>query len=968
MAVYIDRSRKSEVTCSLSSNLRVHVFPSDVPTPDDLEIYGPVFGTLTFGSNQQSGSVLIAGFGSTSGFGTTTWSWEVRAAVMTNNGFGATSTSTFVLQSGTGTVANALIGISVNVGALNIDWTGTVDQSTVYWDITQAAFGGAGSDYPDITYDSYETSNIGGTATAKIVINGQTKTSSGAIGSASAMTWDLRVGLRMWNNTTVAQTLTLSPGLCNLVSLVSSVPGYSHSYFSQVATATQYVVTGFGVTQPGANITGTTNITLRRLMRMKGRIRSYNLNYYDDLDVRITGFDQPTGYRDIVATAGQFQEDAAFLNTYVQTTIQSFDGTGTVSQSNSQTVNTIPTSIYADIKAASLTALGDDSTNTKMSFRGWSFPGASVIQADETNVSIGSITDTRSFTAPGFGLNSYRYMKVQIKAPSGTTHNGTISVLYQPGNNTKSWEVSTNSTAFIDVYLDLCSPQNKTSTLDETDHPYPRMNPSDPNNVTQMEDGDYWGVTRITQVSLGHTGLVMGDIKLVVQNPDSDYTKGYWMPARAWNKQQFTTYAGNTYTTNRHFIADCQGNSMTEEGWAVWQSSPATNTISTIANFVDAINAVDGTVKRHQGYTASASTPLTSASYIRNGYANSTSGHVYWLGGTTFKTVGGSAEIKNWVETDQSDDGPEADVLAQTYFRSINGDFVPDMLDVFEQDDAGSLWLSIGAVSYQRGRSAGLVLATDADPIEAETVQLVLDSTGGIRGLGVSDILGRYYTAQPMGLGQKNHNTICLAQNSGDPDPLFVNKSYRFVFKNPSPTGNVFSADRNPVYEHFYATVESGDVSLWRANGPLATDYVETPTTITGVTDLAIRCLRRDADFGTIIFTEEAGGLKRYYTSDDGGTVSVATVINASGSHPALVVDNQGQEIYIWRTSGSDIQSKILDASGTVVMAATTVVTNHVANDSISIYERLDDLYIVYNHQSNGITVVRSVDGGRTYA
>ena len=968
MAVYIDRSRKSEVTCSIASNLRVHVYPSDVPTPDALDIYGPVFAPLTFGSNQQSGSVFIYGFGSTSGFGTSTWTWEVRASVMTNNGFGATSTSTFVLQSGTGTAANALVGISVNVGALNIDWTGTVDQSTVYWDITQAAFGGAGSDYPDITYDSYETSNIGGTATAKIVINGQTKTSSGAIGSASAMTWDLRVGLHMWNNTTVAQTLTLSPGLCNLVSLVSSVPGYSHSYYSQVATATQYVVTGFGPTLAAAYISGTTNITLRRLMRMKGRIRSYNLNYYDDLECRITGFDMPTGYRDITATAGQFQEDAAFLNTYVQTTIYSWTGSGTTTETTSQTVNTIPTSISADIKAASLTALGDDSTNTKISFRGWSFPGASVIQADETNVSIGSIADTRTFTHPGFGLNSYRYLKVQLKAPSGTTHNGTISVNYEPNNMTKSWEVSTNSATFIDVYLDLCSPQNKTSTLDETDHPYPRMNPLDPNNTSQMEDGDYWGITRITQIALGHTGLVMGDIKLVVQGADSDYTKGYWMPARAWNKQQFTTYGGNTFTTNRHFLADCQGNSMTEEGWAVWQSSPATNTISTIADFVAAMNATDGTVKRHQGYTCSISTPLASASYIRDGYANSTTGHAYWLGGTTFRTVGGSAEIKNWVETDQSDDGPEADVLAQTYFRSINGDFVPDMLDVFEQDDAGATWLSVGAVSYQRGRSHGLVLATNADPLESETVQLVLDSNGSIRGSGVSDLLGRYYTAQPMGLGQKNHNTICLAQNSGDPDPLYVNKSYRFVFKNPSPTGNVFSADRNPVYEHFYATVQSGDVSLWRANGPLGTDYVETPTTITGVTDLAIRCLRRDADLGTIIFTQESGGLKRYYTSDDGGTVSVATVINSTGSHPALVVDNQGQEIYIWRTSGSDIQSKILDASGTVVMAATTVVTGNVANDSISIYERLDDLYIVYNHQSNGITVVRSVDGGRTYA
>jgi hypothetical protein len=180
--------------------------------------------------------------------------------------------------------------------------------------------------------------------------------------------------------------------------------------------------------------------------------------------------------------------------------------------------------------------------------------------------------------------------------------------------------------------------------------------------------------------------------------------------------------------------------------------------------------------------------------------------------------------------------------------------------------------------------------------------------------------------------------------------------------------GDVFSADRNPIYEHFYATVNSGDVSLWRANGPLGTDYTETPTTITGVTDLTIRCLRRDADIGTIIFTQESSGLKRYYTSNDGGTVSVATVINSSGSHPALVVDNQGQEIYIWRSSGSNIQSKILDASGTVVMATTTVVTGNVANDSISIYERLDDLYIVYNDNSNGITVVRSVDGGRTYA
>ena len=963
MAVYIDRARTSSVGATASFECRVHVFPNDVPTPDPLAEFYPQY--FNFGSNQQSVNVTIVGSGSSSSFGTSSWTWDVRAVCVCDNGFGTTNTTSLILQSGTGTAAQAAVGISVNVGALLATYTGEVNQSTVYWDITQPAFGGPGSDYPDITYNNYETANVGGTAFARVVIAGQTATASGVITSASAMTHDLRTAWFYKNNTGVAKTFTIGGQTVNGVSLATSVPGYAHSFGGQSTTATQSIVQGATPIDPHAIAEVISNYTLRRLVRLKGRIRSYNLNYYDDLDVRITGFDMPVGYRDIIATAGQFQEDGSSAKYNVSDTLTSSD---TSSQSQSTTVDTTPSLIYADIKASSLTALGDDSTNTKMMLRGWHFPGASVIQADEVDVSTASIADTRSFTAPGFGLNSYRYMKVQIKAPSGTTHNGTISVTYQPGNHTKSWEVSTDSATFIDVYLDLCSPQNKTSTLDETDHPYPRMNPLDPTNAAQMQDGDYWGVTRITQIALGHTGLVMGDIKLLVQGADSDYTKGYWMPARAWNKQQFTTFAGITYTTNRHFIADCQGNSMTEEGWAVWQNTPATNTISTIANFVSAMNAVDGTVKRHQGYTASASTPLTSASYVRNGYANSTTGHAYWLGGTTFKTVGGSAEIKNWVETDQSDDGPEADVLAQTYFRSINGNFVPDIFDVFEQDDAGSLWLSIGCVSYQRGRSHGLVLATDADPLEAETVQLILDSNGSVRGSGTSDIWGRYYTAQPMGLGQKNHNTICLAQNSGDPDPLYVNKSYRFVFKNPAPVGDVFSADRNPIYEHFYATVNRGDVSLWRANGPLGTDYTETPTTITGVTDLAIRCLRRDADLGTIIFTQESSGLKRYYTSNDGGTVSVATVINSTGSHPALVVDNQGQEIYIWRTSGSDIQSKILDASGTVVMATTTVVTNHVANDSISIYERLDDLYIVYNHQSNGITVVRSVDGGRTYA
>ena len=969
MAIYIDRSRKSEVTCSITSQLRVFVFPNDVPIPDDLERYGPVFGATTFGSNQQTGSVTILGIGSSSGFGTLSWTWQVVARTTTNNGFGVSSTSDLVLASGTGTPAQAGIGISVNVGGLLIEWTGTVDQSTVYWDINQSSYTGVSVGYPDTTYQSYETSNIGGTATAKIVVNGLIKASTGTIGTASAMTWDLRLGLNMFNNTTVAQTLTVSPGLCNSISLVSSVPSYSHTYFGQSATPIQYIVTGYGPsTGLSAYITGTTNMTLRRLLRMKGRIRSYNLSYYDNLDCRINGFDVGgLGYRDITASAGAFQEDAAFLNTFVQTNITSWSGSAPVNQTNSQTINTVPTTLSADIKASSLTALGDDATNTKLMFRGWWFPGASVVQADSVNISTGVTTDSRTFSGQGVGLNSYRYMTVQIRSLDGTTRSGTVSVTTQPTGAVKSWTVSTNSTTFIKAYIDLCSPQNVSSSIDETDSPYPRMNPSDPTNVAQAVDGDYWGVTRATLITFTHTSMQMGDVKLEVYPTDTDNTKGYWCPTYTWNKQMFTPFGGNTITTNRLYQGDCQGNSMTEEGWAVSQTSPASNSLWTITDFVNAMNATDGTVKRHQGYTCSASTPNTSAGYIRNGYANSVTGHAYWLGGTTFRKIGGSGEVKNWVETDQSDNGPEASVFAQTYFRSINGNFVPDMLDIFEQGDSGDLWVTIGAVSYQRGRSHGLVLNQNSTPSDLQSVQLTLDSTGAVRGTGISDVLGRYYTAQPMGLGMKNHNTICLALNTFDPDPLYTNKSYRAVFRVPPQAGTAISADRNPLYQHFYMTVSAGTISIWKANGPLGTDYVEQVTSITGVLTGKMRCLHTDNLLGIIVVTQmSAGGINRYYTTDNGAT-AVATVINATGSKPAMAIDPHGREIYIWRTSTGAIQSKILDSSGTVLMATTTVVATSVGDDSIDVYERLDDLFIVYNNTSTGITVVRSTDGGRTY-
>jgi hypothetical protein len=963
MATFIDRDRVSTTTALASFDMRVHVYPSNF-SPFPLDEYWAT--EIAFGSNQQSAIVQFGWTGDMS-MGTN-WNYEIHATVTCNNGFGTTQTTTITLVTGTGTAAQADTGISVNVGAVTVEYEGKINQSRIYWDILESAFGTVGSDYPDISYRLYERVQSGATVSAKIVLNGNTVTASGTASTASDMDHDLDASWYYQNNTTTAKSITISNQAMNSLSFGGSIPTYSHTANNQSTTYTQSIVTGNGLGAPYYGALSyadvTTSTTFKRDITLRGRIMAFALSYPDTLDCRITGYDNATlGYRDVTATSGSF--DAS--DTFRKTSVTSELGDPSASPSTqSSTVNTVPSWVYADIKSASLSALGDDSTNTKMQLRGWSFSGASVSQARTTAISTGVTTATRTFASPGVGLNSYRYLRVQVRRTSGTTRTGTISITTQPNSVVKSWDFTTSSGTMEYIYLDLCSPDNKTSTIDETDHPYPRMNPSDTGNTGQAVDGDYWGITRTTEIAVTGTAIEMGDIHLSASNGASAWCTGFWTPVRAWTKQKFTSYGGNTQTTNRLYQGDTEGNTQTEEGWALWQTSPSSNALMSITDLVNDINASDAGVTRHCGYTASASTTNSSPTYVRNGYANSVNGYAIWLGGKTRKRGVGE---KMWTNTDQSDGGADVSVLAQTMFRKLNGDFVPDAYDPFEQEDAGSQYVSTLAVSYQRGRAHGLVLGTDTEPNPLQTVYLRRDSDLSSRGSGTSSTIGVYYTALPCGLGNVNHNTVCESLDTGDPDPLPVNKQQRAVFKLEVGSGDFLSGDKNALLQHYYATVNgSGTVSLWKAQGPLATSYTETVTSLTGIADLYLRCLHPDPAFGIVLFAKlTTGNLVRYYTEDEGGAF-VSTVINTSGGQPAFCVDDVGMEFYIWRTSGGAIQGKILDASGDVIMGVTTLVSANVADMSIDIYERLDDLYILYNHTSNGITVVRSTDGGRTYA
>ena len=965
MATYIDRTRLSTFTALCSFDLRVHVFPGDVPTPDILEQYFP--SPITFSSNQQSGTCDTTWTASTSGFGTTTWTYSVKAAVTVDNGFGATTTTNVTLASGTGTAAQAATGISVNVGACTVQWDASIDASTIKWDIVENALGTAGSAYPDISYTMYERAETGATALAKITVNGTAVTATGSVGTASNLNHTLDIDWTYYNNTTTAKTFTVSNESMNSLSFSGSIPTYSHSGNLQSCTATQSIVTGHGIGAPyyGVNSYATVNtsITFKRDVTVRGRILAFSQSYPDTLTCRVTGFDGATGYRDVSAVSGSFDASDTFRKYSISSSFT--DPAYGSPSTSSASANTVPAWVYADVSSSSLSSLGDDTANTVMYLRGWHFAGASVQQSQTKAISTGTTTATRTFASEGVGLNSYRYLRVQVRRTAGTTQSGTISITTQPSSVVKSWDFSTSTGTFEYIYLDLCSPDNKTSTIDETDSPYPRMNPSDPTNAGQLLDGDYWGITRATQIAITGTSVEMGDIHLSASSGATAWCTGYWAPTRTWTKLQKTSFGGNTWTTNRLFQGDTEGNTQSEEGWALWQTSPASNALMTITDFVNEINASDGTVVRHQGYTATASTTNSSPTYIKNGYANSVNGHAIWLGGLTRRRSQGD---KTWLGTDQSAGGAEVQVYAQTMYRKINGDFVPDAFDAFEIEDSGVQYMSLLAVNYARGRAHGLVLGTDTEPYPLQTVYLRLDSTLASRGSAASNTIGNYGTGLPGGLGMANHNTVCNTLDTGDPDPLYTNKQQRAVFKLTSPSGTFVSADRNILNQHYYATIQSGTISLWKAAGPLATAYTQTITSITGAANLHLRCLQPDPDLGIVLFVEKtSGGLDRQYTKDEGASF-VSTVINSTGTQPAFCVDDLGIEYYIWRTSGGAIQGKTLDANGTVIMSATTLVAANVADSSLDIYERLDDLYIVYNHTTNGITVVRSTDGGRTYS
>jgi PKD repeat protein len=145
----------------------------------------------------------------------------------------------------------------------------------------------------------------------------------------------------------------------------------------------------------------------------------------------------------------------------------------------------------AQVMTIDETDLPSGSLSIPIPLKGWKFNAMSLYQNKEYVVpGIGNIRDyTGSTSEPHpygeHNLSGYRYLDIKIKSKNqNQTANFVVSEISKGpttnGSSTnidkKSWNISTSSSAFETIRIDLCNPDNKTDQVDNQDSPYPRLN------------------------------------------------------------------------------------------------------------------------------------------------------------------------------------------------------------------------------------------------------------------------------------------------------------------------------------------------------------------------------------------------------------------------------------------------------------------------------------------------------------
>ncbi len=975
---FLDGTRTATLTMSHTQNVLVRIWNPFATQPLEPD-YDTHFTNFTFGGHLGFSASLAIVTNVVAPSPGAAWTWELRANITVNNGHGSSNTSYTVLASGSESGSTTYADASVTCAGTFSASVG-VDK---LWDIAEDSFSSsvAPTRFPSLTgYTWYERTTTSSTAACSLSAGGSSVAVSAAATSRRNADYTATLSASGFSSGDVRHDFAVSLVKVNTITVHDIT--HAHTWYNQSATEWSLSLLGetdgFGIVSTASG-TISTSSCLDRNVSIAGRIRAWEGAYPDNLDVVVTGYDG--GTRGITSTGGSYGGQDTFV-AYSATTVLTDPTNG--ANTLTTALNDVPAWISAELSSGGLTTNGDSSTDNRVLFRGFRFNGWSI--AETNNRSIGLTGNDRLY-APYEGMSGYRYLAIQIKAQSGTNQSGYIELTDYHGN-TKRWQVVAPTTSYSTVTLDLCSPDiwslGALPATDDKDNPYPRKNTASSSYAgSESVDSAYWGVTSCQRLRVSSGSIDIGTTTLTYTNTDSTYvpdtfTAQFERITPAIVAEVDTT----TYYYGRRFWQQDRDGRCEEESDVWWQMTVggATGVTSysvdpvTISELAGQINISDNSIVRHPGWTATNSvaypagaTCSASQPPLRDCFLNGVTGYSTWLyGGGILATP----HATTGTEFAYGHQKPQGTITAQTLFDRINGNFPPDLYDPFDINGGTDSALYLAGGSLLRGIAHGAILDDAGDPATTGTVDLLLTSTSANQGTDSTlDAEGRYYTSAPWGLGESNHDVIQGTNNIGL-DPLHTSHRFRCWFRSLTAAGGCLSVDVAPNERLCYANVESHTVVLHFADGPNASNYVEVTTSITEVDCVAIAYDPTSESGRLYILVEKqsGGGIDSYYTDDEGATVSMATVVSATGTHVSVGINPMGKRIVCFRNTGNDLHRVIYDPQGNVITASSAVVASGVQNDQTAISWRLGNWYLYYHDTSAGITQLVSVDDGETFA
>ena len=900
------------------------------------------------------------------------WTWQINAIVTVDNGHGQTNTQTLVLLSGTELNPNDPAYVPFTVEGIAVGGTFSFScDSEILYDITESQPGGEYYHPPYTVLNQYERSLVGGTATCSVTLNGQTVTATGTIASSQTTNYNFDATVEAFSQGASGgpEQAILSALTLNLV----GIPNYNYIFARDATQLVEAATTIKALTTGADDAFGdpiftsaeiTASLTLERNVRNRGWINAYNVSYPDSLDVSILGFDGSTR---TISCTGDFDESEIYKK-YNFNSVLTLTGSPLT---DTVTFDDIPAgNIKNGIGASSLVDNGDYQFTTRLPFRGWSFAGASLYH-DKT-LSLAGTGNTYSFNDPNrTNFSSYRFLRVNAQSNSAGSESANLWISYANAGTYVSQVPLSISTGANNYDVDLCyaydlhvSPADDISTQD---NPYPRANPDSSYDWAsqRLENDSLYGVGQVGSVFL--TGNVTLN-SLALYRDDNvakcDFIAPYSESGIGYTNV-YTATPTSTVQGRRYVHFDVQGRNDEEPDILRYVGTGTSYEPISIQKFVDNIQNLTGYQggRVHLGWTASSSTPNDSTANLRDGYLNE-DGYVSWLNGFGMEYIAG--EQRFGFDRDLSEEANDYDIMAQTIFDEINADFIPDYPDPFGLETPGQTEFLLYSFACVRGVAHGLVQLQQL----GQTVY-IQDPSLANRGSSSTDVNGRYQTGLPGAQAELTNEVWCGSAYANTVTVSSKRNRVAFYFPAAPTTSTIKSADLSKWYQHLIATVNSEVVNLIITDTYDFSVFNYLATNINAANNVACAWKLITNTNQILLAVEGTDGTSRKYICDDlvGGNSTLSTVIGV-GTTPALAINKTGLEIYFIRTtdSGGSIKRLILDNAGNTVQSLGLVVTGNVTNDGLASYFYDDTCYLVYNHATNGITIVTSDDMGLSFS